>query len=101
MVITNAQQSIFRPAISPRPRMIVRKVLPRFAVRAVVFANRAPCPLGQVGSPTPPVFLSFIRFNQALPFRVHFAILPERGQRSCRLAKMLDCHLQKIYTTEE
>jgi hypothetical protein len=55
MAIANATQSVFRPAIGPRTRMIVREITPSVAGRTVVFADSAPGSLGKIRPPAFPV----------------------------------------------
>jgi hypothetical protein len=54
LLVTDAGHPVLIPAEHAGPGMIMRKVRPGIAVLAVVFANRAPGPLGQIGSPRPP-----------------------------------------------
>ena len=54
LAIRKACDAVFPPAIRATARMIVREVLPRIAVRTVVFANRAPLSLRQVRTPALP-----------------------------------------------
>ncbi len=64
MVVTNAENAVFGPAINARAGLIMREVLPGVAVRAVVFANGAPGTLSQVRTPALPVFdarFSFVK----------------------------------------
>ena len=48
-------QAVLAPAIRPRAGMVVRQVLPRGPVGAVVLAHRAPLPLAHVRAPVVPV----------------------------------------------
>src|SRR4051794_34863092 len=53
-VVADAGQAVLAPAIGPAASVIVRQIIPRLTVRAVVLANRAPLPLCQIGSPQSP-----------------------------------------------
>ena len=53
-VVADPGQAVLVPAIRARPRVFVRKEVPRVTVRAVVLPHGAPCPLAQIGSPAPP-----------------------------------------------
>ena len=55
MPIGDAGEPVLIPAIGSRAGVIVRKVVPRGAVRAVVFADGAPGAFTEVGSPALPV----------------------------------------------
>src|SRR5208283_5026694 len=56
--ITDARQPIFIPAIGARTGVIVRQVLPGIAMRAIVFADRAPSALAKIRPPSLPVLLA-------------------------------------------
>src|SRR6266568_3035540 len=51
--------------------MIVREEIPRCSMFAVVFADRAPLALGEIGAPALPVRLSITRFFEAFLFDIH------------------------------
>ena len=53
--IAEPGQPILPPAVGPGPRVIMRQVIPRLAVRAVVLAHRAPLPLADIRSPLVPL----------------------------------------------
>src|SRR5262249_13460629 len=53
-VVRDASEAILAPAIGPRSRLVVAEVVPGVTVLAVVFSNRAPLPLAEVGSPLLP-----------------------------------------------
>src|SRR5689334_17390874 len=55
--------------------MIVRQIFPRVAVRAVVFAGRAPRPLTQVRTPALPVRTLFARLFESELFSCHVCVL--------------------------
>src|ERR1051325_4494927 len=69
--IADAEQPIFIPSISARAGVIVRKVIPRFAVRAVVFADGSPGAIADVRSPAFPVLRAVGGFVQAQLFFRH------------------------------
>ena len=71
----DAEQPVFVPAIRFRAGMVVRKIVPRAAVRAVILAHGSPRPLGQVRPPFLPIAAVFARLMQALFFFSH-AFLP-------------------------
>src|SRR5262249_59134698 len=53
-IVGDAGQSVFTPVVRARARLVVAEVAPCVAGSAVVFADRAPLPLGDVRSPFPP-----------------------------------------------
>src|SRR5581483_6075366 len=55
MAIAYPGDPVLVPAIGARARVVVRQVLPRGAVRAVVFAHRAPGAVADVWAPPAPV----------------------------------------------
>ena len=68
MTVADSCNAVFAPAISARARVVVREIFPSRAVRAVIFADRAPLALGKVGTPALPVFLARARFFEAAVF---------------------------------
>src|SRR5882757_1666507 len=68
MAIADAPNSVFAPSISSRTRMIVRKIFPRRAARAVVLAHRSPLPLGKIRPPALPILLAITRLFQSFVF---------------------------------
>ena len=54
MAVADSGQAIFIPAIGARAGMVVGKMIPCGAVGAVVLADRAPLPLGEVRAPLSP-----------------------------------------------
>ena len=70
--IANAADPVFAPAIRARSRLLVRKIIPGIAVRAVILAHRSPGPLRQVRSPKMPALVLVI-FREALLLGVHVA----------------------------
>ena len=80
MAVADAGQSVLVPPISPRPRMVVRKVLPGAAVGAVVFAHRAPRALAQERTPAVPVgAVRAALLHADLFFRDHVPHLAGKG----------------------
>src|SRR6266581_2915816 len=69
MPVGNAHDSVFAPTIGARSGMIMRKEIPSRAVRAVVFADSAPLPLGQIWSPALPMDFALACFFQTMFFR--------------------------------
>src|SRR5262249_20071671 len=78
VAVADSRQPILVPAISPRPGLLMRKILPGLAVSAVVFANGAPSPLAHVRPPALPVSAAIVRLLQAHFFFGH------EGSRSPR-----------------
>src|SRR5271166_4054804 len=68
LIVADAAETVLAPAIGPRARLIVGEVIPGLAVGAVVFAHGSPRPLGEIGSPQPPVLFSQTLVLQAGPF---------------------------------
>ena len=65
LAVADSRQTVFIPAIGARAGVIVRQVFPGVAVRAVVFADRAPGALAEVGPPALPVLLCAPRIPPA------------------------------------
>src|SRR5262249_35665484 len=59
MTIGDATDAVLAPPVSLRASVIVRQVIPRRAVWAIVFADRSPRALTQVRTPSLPVRPSF------------------------------------------
>src|SRR4051794_2796235 len=55
VTVANAGDSVLVPTVSTRAGVIVRKVIPRVAIGAVIFANRSPGALGQEWPPAVPM----------------------------------------------
>src|SRR5262249_26527712 len=51
LVIRDARQSVFSPAIGARARLVMTEIVPGISVVTVVLANRAPLPFAKIGSP--------------------------------------------------
>src|SRR6266508_549445 len=55
MPVADAADAVFAPAIGAAARVVMGQIFPGRAVGAVIFADRAPLALGQIGSPALPV----------------------------------------------
>src|SRR5258708_35163867 len=64
--ITNAQQAVIAPAEGSAAGMVMRKIVPGGAGRAVVLAHRTPGPLAEVRPPQLPVHIARAMIEQAL-----------------------------------
>ena len=51
LLVANACQAVFTPAIGAAAGMVMGKVVPRVSVGGVVFPHRTPLPLAEVGTP--------------------------------------------------
>ena len=71
--VANSADAVFAPAVGSRARMIVRKIIPRVAVRAVVFADRPPLALGEIWPPAFPMDFPLDAGLQPLFFLRSFA----------------------------
>src|SRR6266700_4342171 len=95
MPVGNAHDSVFAPTIGARSGMIMRKEIPSRAVRAVVFADSAPLPLGQIWSPALPMDFALACFFQTFFFSVHdhslFCVLL-RSAHGSATSKRLFCY---------
>src|SRR4029077_10195738 len=61
MVIAEAGESIFAPTVSTAARLVVGKISPRIAIRAIVLAHGAPLAFAQVRPPfAPETILRFV-----------------------------------------
>src|SRR5579862_2300983 len=70
MSVAESRNAIFAPAVNARASVFIRKIIPGVAVRAVIFAHRAPLALGQIWPPAFPVhFAQAIFFEPLLFFR--------------------------------
>ena len=67
--IADAGQAVLVPAVRAAGRVIVRKVVPRRTVSAVVFAYRAPRPFAEVRPPLLPVGRTRLMGGEARVFR--------------------------------
>ena len=80
LLVGNAGDAVLAPAVGPRARLIVRKILPGVAVRAVVLADRAPLPLREIGSPV----ASRPRARPGPPAGAHARSARPRPPAACR-----------------
>ena len=71
VVVRDAHQPVLSPAVNPRTRVVVGKIIPGLAGRAVILAHRAPLAFAQVRAPPPPVSFARAFIFQSLLFRVH------------------------------
>src|SRR3569833_1024138 len=69
MVVADAKDAIFGPAIDAGASVVVGKVSPGLTVRTVVLAYGAPGAFGEVRAPAFPVFEASFGFAQANVFR--------------------------------
>src|SRR5262249_53437911 len=70
LAITEPEETVFSPAVRAAPRVIVREVIPAFAVRRVVLAHGAPLAFGEIRSPPLPVLRARSVLAQARRFGV-------------------------------
>src|SRR6266446_9313687 len=70
--VGDAQQPILPPAIRPRARMIVRKIIPARPIGRIILAHRPPLPLGQVWPPPLSIGLPRGIVGEALLFCVGY-----------------------------
>ena len=85
MAIAKASDPVLTPAVGARARVVVRKIVPGLAVRAVVFANGPPLSLAQVRPPTLPMSGPQARFLEPLLFARHALAFGLSRQLSPRL----------------
>ncbi len=74
MTVAKSRDAVFSPAVSPRTRVIVREIVPRIAIRAVILAHGSPLALGKVWSPPFPVNFAIGAGLQPLLFGCHFQL---------------------------
>ena len=79
MTVANTRNAIFSPAVRARTCMIVREIVPRVAIRAVILAHGSPLALGKVWSPAFPVNFAIGAGLQPLLFGCHLIAL-----KACR-----------------
>ncbi len=68
MVVANAQNAVFGPAVGSGACVIMRKIFPSSAVGAVILPHIAPGPLGEIGTPALPMFCASLVFGETLLF---------------------------------
>src|SRR6266705_7108228 len=81
--VGNSTDAILAPAISARPRVVMREIIPRIAVRAVIFADCSPCALAQIRSPKIPALSGTIILRDPTLLGVHAnAVLSYRSLKA-------------------
>ena len=75
VVVGKSRDTVFAPAIRAAAGVIVRKIVPGIAMRAVVLAHRAPLPFAQIRTPLLPRGRRRGALRQPLLFNVHRIIL--------------------------
>src|SRR5512139_322272 len=65
VIIRDSGDAILTPAVSPRSRLVVAKIVPGIPVLAVIFPDGAPLALAEIGTPFLPRDLLFARLLQA------------------------------------
>src|SRR6185436_3837821 len=68
-VVTDAGHAVLVPPVGPGSRVIVREVVPRRTVLAVVLADGPPRTLGEIGTPGAPLLLAGVGLGQPIPLR--------------------------------
>src|SRR5271154_4467042 len=121
--VANPGQTVLAPAVCARARLVMREIIPGIAVLAVIFADSAPLPLAQVGTPFFPRNLGLVAFPQASalggccscyrfgffngPFQIglarddalsHCTTLPESGFRR-QVQSQIDASRKRVSTT--
>ena len=104
LVVADAQQAVFAPAVGPAPGLVVREILPAVAVRRVILPHRPPLTLGQVGAPALPGLLLLCGLLQAGGFLSWHACLswsrparlPHVGKRTRRAAGRSGVEMQPV-----
>src|SRR5262249_3048367 len=74
LVVGDPGETVLAPSIGARSRLVVREVLPRAAVVALVLAHRSPLSLAEVGTPALPRRPCVACFFEPSSFRVHVDI---------------------------
>src|SRR5262249_51984496 len=87
VVVADSRDSVLAPSIRPRAGVIVREGVPGRAAGAVVFADRAPLPLGEIGPPSPPVGRPITRFLQSRSLVGHHVPHAHRVRLSINCSK--------------
>ena len=67
VVVPEACDAVLAPPVGAASCMVVRQILPRVAVRAIVFAHRPPLALAEIGSPGAP-FVRVLSGSDPAPF---------------------------------
>ena len=71
MIVADAEDAIFAPAIGLRSGVVMRKVIPSRAIGGIVFAHRAPLTLRKIGSPASPMLGALRGLIESFPFSIH------------------------------
>ena len=79
LLIGDAGQAVFPPAVGTRARLVMGEVVPGVAAFAVVLADRAPLPFAQVRSPLLPGSLALPSLFQSIVFSRHGCV-PQRSR---------------------
>src|SRR5690349_846483 len=69
--IADAADAVLAPAISAGTGVLVRKIIPRVSVRAVILAYRSPGALAQIGAPQVPERARSFILGEALLLGIH------------------------------
>src|ERR1700730_801999 len=94
MVVAEARKAVFAPVIGAGPRLVVREIIPRIAVLAVVLADRAPLALTEIGAPLLPWHPVLTRLIKAylfcgfIPCRLN--LVRQRSPPFCVIRRCLD-----------
>src|SRR5688500_15801036 len=83
-IIGDSGQTILSPVIGPRPRLVVREVIPGVSVITVILANCPPLPFTEIGAPFLPWGPGIAGFFEALFFELHSSriLAIENGARA-------------------
>jgi hypothetical protein len=89
--IADAGEAVLIPPVRTRTSVVMRKIIPRTAIRRVIFSNGAPRTFREIRSPTFPVPGPGVRLSKALLFCVHKlievnGIIAEFDERSLAVA---------------
>jgi hypothetical protein len=79
--IADPEKPVFSPPVGAAARMVMREIVPAFAVCGVVLADRAPLTLGKVRTPSLPIAKSQRVFLEAASFGV------QKGHGCARMAR--------------
>ena len=73
MAIADSANAVFPPAVGAGTCVVMRKIFPGCALRAVILANCSPLALAQIGTPTPPLRFAQPHVLEPLIFARHFS----------------------------
>src|SRR6266705_3703109 len=68
MTIADARESVFIPPVNARPGHVVWEIVPRRAIRAIVFTHGSPSALAEIWTPAFPMLRRLTGFFQPLLF---------------------------------